>query len=254
MSEKLFSESLNISYVEEAEETNFEEFKRVVRSRRSVRGFQAKEIPENIVRECLELALLAPNSSNLQMWEFHWVKSEEKKKLLTKYCFNQPAARTAPTLIVCVARTDTWKQNARRMTQLLKSQNAPQGPLDYYEKLVPIAYSAGPGGLFFLIKRVLVFFAGFFTVIAREPLSFKALQMWAHRSCALACQNLMLAFRAAGYDTCPMEGFDESRVKKLLHLSRGESVVMVIAAGLRTSKGVYGPRMRFPSDEFIKEI
>ena len=32
--------------------------------------------------------------------------------------------------------------------------------------------------------------------------------VWAHKSTALACENLMLSLRAYGYDSCPMEGMD----------------------------------------------
>ena len=38
-------------------------------------------VPEkDIQKSCLDLALLAANSSNLQSWQFYWVKSKEKKK------------------------------------------------------------------------------------------------------------------------------------------------------------------------------
>lgn len=56
-----------------------EEFKKVVTSRRSVRVFTNTPIPEKIMNDCLDLALLAPNSSNLQPWEFHWVRTQEKR-------------------------------------------------------------------------------------------------------------------------------------------------------------------------------
>ena len=55
---------------------------------------------------------MAPNSSNLQLWEFYRVKSKEKKAELVKYCFGQNAAKTANELIVFVTRKDKWKQNA----------------------------------------------------------------------------------------------------------------------------------------------
>ena len=58
------------------------EFFDVVKQRRSVRKFTDQKVePEKILR-ALEAATLAPNSSNLQPWEFYWVKSEEKKKQL----------------------------------------------------------------------------------------------------------------------------------------------------------------------------
>ncbi|HET8705473.1 MAG TPA: nitroreductase family protein, partial [Pseudomonadales bacterium] len=54
-----------------------EEFRKVVRSRRSVRRFLPDPVPDDVLNECLDLAMLAPNSSNLQPWEFYVIKSPE---------------------------------------------------------------------------------------------------------------------------------------------------------------------------------
>ena len=45
------------------------------------------------------------------------------------------------------------------------------------------------------------------------------------KTTALACQNLMMALVAQGYDSCPMEGFDQKRVKKILKLNRNAHVI-----------------------------
>jgi nitroreductase len=48
-----------------------------------------------------------------------------------------------------------------------------------------------------------------------------------------------------------MEGFDEKRVKKQLKLPRGAEINMIIAVGLGTEEGVWGPRFRLPNEEVI---
>lgn len=78
-----------------------ENFRKVVESRRSVRKFTDKQIPKAILDDCLDMALLAPNSSNLQPWTFYVVRSPEKKAKLVKACMSQLAAKTAADLIVC---------------------------------------------------------------------------------------------------------------------------------------------------------
>ena len=75
---KLFEDSNQ--YVEDAIETNKEEFIKVVESRRSVRIYNESKIKESDMLECLRLSLLSANSSNLQAWEFYWVRDENKKK------------------------------------------------------------------------------------------------------------------------------------------------------------------------------
>ena len=109
----IFEKVPEIGHVEKAIETNSEEFEKVVRSRRSTRVFHDEPIPEKVMRRCLDLTVLAPNSSNLQPWEFYWVRDKQKKEKLIRYCLSQPAATTAQELVVCVARLDTWRRNCR---------------------------------------------------------------------------------------------------------------------------------------------
>ena len=237
-------------------EVNLDEFRKVVESRRSIRVYDGTPIPEAVTRECLRLALLAPNSSNLQPWEFYWVRSNEKKKKLIQACLSQPAAETAAELIVCVARRKTWRSMATRMLDEFSKAKTPVPPalIAYYKKLVPLAYTVGPFGVLGLLKTIVMFFVGFTRPVPREPASISDMKIWSIKSTALACENLMLAFRASGFDSCPMEGMDSSRVRKLLNLASDASVVMVISAGRRKPEGVYGPQLRFDSQLFVHEV
>jgi nitroreductase len=76
----------------------------------------------------------------------------------------------------------------------------------------------------------------------------------AHKSAGLAAQNFMISMAAIGYDTCPMEGSDTLKVKKILKLPRSAEINMVIGCGIRDEKGIYGPRFRVPFDEVYSEI
>lgn len=257
MSDKTVFDELDTGgYSEPAPTCDPMAFEAVVRSRRSVRVFENEPIPDEIVNKCLDLALLAPNSSNLQPWAFYWVKTPDKKKELAQACLGQPAATTAPVIIVVVTRLHSWKRNAEAMLGILKNQKppAPKAALDYYGKLVPLAYNQGPLGVLGPLKKAAVSLAGLKKPTPREPTSLADMRVWGHKSCALACENLMLAFRAYGYDSCPMEGLDSKRVRNLLHLGDGNEVVMAISAGKRAPKGVYGPRIRFDRSQFVFEI
>ena len=64
----------------------------------------------------------------------------------------------------------------------------------------------------------------------------------------------MLSLRAYGYDSCPMEGIDSARIKKLLGLSSPAEICMVVSAGKRAENGIYGKQLRFDSKNFIHEI
>ncbi len=226
----------------------------LLRSRRSIRSFTDRPIPEEVVRNCLELALLAPNSSNLQAWEFYWVRQPEKRRALVEACLSQKAARTAAELVVCVARPDLYRRNAKLVReQLEQHQVSSKTMLAYYNKVVPLVYGTGPLSLFGFLKRPLFSLIGCFRPMVRGLYSKKDREMWAVKTSALGCENLMLAFRAHGFDTCPMEGFDEVRVRKILGLPRGARVTMVVSAGERAVGGVYGPQLRLPSELFLFE-
>jgi nitroreductase len=231
-------------------------FEEIIAHRRSVRIFDPTPVPESIIEKCLDQALLAPNSSNLQPWEFHWVRSEPKRKQLVEACLSQAAAATAAELIVCVARTDTWKSARLDMIkQMTEAQSAgariPEAAWMYYQKLVPIMYGQGWFSLIGAAKQVAFFLIGLRKPMMREPTSHADLRNWAIKSTALGCENLMLAATAYGYDSCPMEGIDSRRIRKLLKLSSRSVIVMVIAIGKRAPNGVTLPRIRGDRKRYV---
>jgi nitroreductase len=59
-------------------------FKEIVKNRRSNRQFSADiEVDDHVILSALELAQLAPNSSNMQLWGFYWIKSENLLEQMT---------------------------------------------------------------------------------------------------------------------------------------------------------------------------
>lgn len=232
------------------------EFKKVVETRRSVRFYTEDPIPEDVMRQCLDMALLAPSSFNLQPWEFFWVRSPEKKKRLIKACLYQSTAKTAAELVVCVARRRTWRTNRKELLQKIEEGNSgiPESHIRYYKTLIPFFYTQGILDSFGFLKSILYYLRGLFVPTPREPVSINDMKIWAVRSSSLACENLMLALRAFGYDSCPIEFHDSRRIKRLLNLPYDAIVTMVITAGKRAPNGVYGERIRLDKVNFIKEV
>ncbi len=255
----ILSEVPDMGYEEASKDVDHQAFIDIVESRRSVRVYTDEPIPEEVVQQCLDLALLAPNSSNLQAWEFYWVRSEENKAKMVEACLSQPAAKTAAEIIVSVARTNTWQKHAKQMVEMFQEQEKqgrtiPKSAYDYYQKIVNVVYRVGWFNALAPFKWLFFNTLGLFRPMPRGPVGKNGMKIWAVKSAALACENLMLAFRAFGYDTCPMEGLDSARVKKILKLPSDAVVVMAISAGKRDAKGIYGPRVRFPREQFIKEV
>lgn len=229
-----------------------------VEKRRSVRRFTDKEIPEDVVKKCLKAATLAPNSSNLQPWEFYWIKSLEEKKKVVEACFSQNAAKTAKEIVIAVARIDTWKRNRDLIIEDYKKKDK-LIPIvkKYYMKLIPYAYYHDRFGIYGILKKIFYLFfniVGFFKPVIRGPIYKHELFETVSKTTALACQNFMLALVAEGFDSCPMEGFDEKRIKKILNLNWQCKVVMIFGIGEAAENGVYSERFRIDDDLVIKEI
>jgi nitroreductase len=233
---------------------DFEAFAKVVRTRRSVRAYGPEPIPDDVLDACFDLALLAPTSHNLETWQFIDVRNTAKLALLRHYCLSQPPAMQAPTLIVAVARPDFWKLGRQLMLEALaKEQGVDPALVQKYQTLIPLIFEDGPLHILAPLKRLATWGIGLFKPFWRVDVGRTGQELWATKTVALACQNLMLALRAAGFDSCAMEGFDEPRVKVLLDLPRVARVVMVIAAGRRADGGVM-PQYRFNSSHYVQRV
>ena len=230
----------------------------LVKKRRSVRKFSNENVPDEVILKALKTALLAANSSNLQPWEFYWVKDDNKKEDLIKACFSQNAAKTAQELIVAVSRIDTWKRNRNLILKNYKEKGKLIPIVEkYYNKVIPLSYTHDRIGLLGVLKKILSFFigiVGLFKPVARGPIFKHDVFEIVTKTTALACQNFMMALVAQGYDSCPMEGFDHKRVKKILNLNNKSHVVMVLGVGKSDTKGIYGERFRIDEDLVIKII
>ena len=234
--------------------TDSKAFHDIVESRRSVRFFSSDPIPQEVIDKCIDTALLAPNSSNLQCWEIHHVADAEKKEKLAEYCLGQPAATTAKELFVFVTRPDMWKRNNQWMIdEFDRRGNMPEKAYQYFRVITKLAYTTGVFGVLAPFKWLFFNLRGLTKPTPRGPVGLAGMKVWGHKSTALACAHFMLAMRAHGFDTCPMEGFDAVRVKKLLGLPRGADVTMVISAGKRAEGGIYGNRFRFDQSLIVKK-
>ena len=231
-----------------------EEFRKVVKTRRSVRRFTDEPIPEAVIQDCLDLALLSANSSNLQPWDFYRITSPDKKAAMVPACLNQNAAKTAAELIVIVGRTGTWQLHCKEMLDHWPEETIPRVVEKYYKVVAKTHYGRLPLDPFGRIKKMLRDVSGLRRPMPRWPNSEADMRLWACKSTALAAQTLMLALRAHGFDSCPMEGFDEARLKKIVDLPKDAFVVMVLAAGRRAEKGLYHAQFRFPRERFVHEV
>lgn len=230
--------------------------------RRSVRVYKEEPLDSEKVRMCLENAALAPTSSNLQLWEFYHVVNPEICRKIAKASFDQPAAKTARQLVVVVVRKDLWRNRAKANLTFLKKAfgDKPNAEytkrekfaLSYYKKLIPSIYTDFLG-ILGMIRYLFFAVVGWFRPVYRQVRA-SDMRIVAHKSAGLAAENFMISMAAIGYDTCPMEGIDSLRIKKILGIPHSAEINMLIGCGIREESGVYGPRFRVPFETVYKRV
>lgn len=207
--------------------------KDVIEERRSIRDFDAAAIDDDALHEILAAALLAPTSSNLQLFRLHVVKSPEKRAAVAAACLNQRAARGAPVLIAVAAcpheAADSIAEQSAAIDSEVMTEQSKQHARAQLRKIRALMRwspltTAAP------ILRLVLWLIRRFRPIPDLPAGRRAFAAWAMRNSAFAAQTLMIAAQAKGYATCPIEGFDRFRVQSALGLLH-DDVWLVIALG-----------------------
>ena len=232
--------------------------------RRAIRHFDSSQpIDELRVRDCIKLAALAPTSSNMQLWECYHVTDKAVLSKLADACLGQLTATSASQMVVFVTRQDKYRQRARAVREFEIAnirRNSPPEKQEkrikkwkaYYGCLMPFLYSRC-FGLAGLGRKMLAQVVGLFRPIVRQ-VSEGDVRVVVNKSCALAVQTFMLAMSEAGYDTCPLEGFDSVLVKRALGLPYDCEINMLITCGIRLPDGVWGDRFRIPFSEIYHRL
>lgn len=240
------------------------DLKEILEYRRAVRHYDAnKPLDTERVKQCVELSTLAPTSSNMQLWEAYHVTNPALIKQLSHACLDQLTVKSAQQVVVYVTRQDLYKKHAQAALNFEMANIERNSPKEkqakrkkkwqqYYGKVMPFLY-ARSGGVLGIVRKLLSTCIGVFKPIVRQ-VSEGDVRVVVHKSCALAVQTFMLAMSEAGYDTCPIEGFDSKRVKKLLNLPNGAEVNMVVSCGIRKVDGVWGDRYRQPFKDTYHQI
>lgn len=77
-----------------------------IRIRKSVRSFQKKEVPDEVLYRILSAARLAPSARNRQEWRFVIVKNPETRRKLAEAAKKQMFIAEAPIVIACCAEAE----------------------------------------------------------------------------------------------------------------------------------------------------
>jgi nitroreductase len=173
-----------------------------IRERRAIKHYDPEHaMSEAEVRQLLELAMQAPTAFNIQHWRFVVVKDAELRRAIRAVAWDQAQVTDASLLVVLCANRDAWNEQPEKYWKL-----APQPVQD------------------FLVPAIGQYYEGREQVQRDECM----------RSCGLAGATLMLAAKAMGYDSCPMDGFDFDKVAEIIGLPDNHLISFMVAIGKGT--------------------
>lgn len=170
-----------------------------IETRRSVKAFDPEHrMTEDEIKQLLTLATLSPTAFNIQNWRFVVVQDPELRQQIRAASWNQAQVSEASLLVILAADLMAWNKSPQRYWR-----NAPQETQDVLLPAIANYYEGHTQG-------------------QRDE---------AMRSCGMAATTLMLAAKAMGYDTCPMDGFDFDAVGKLINLPNDHVISMFVVIG-----------------------
>lgn len=189
-----------------------------INARRAIKHYDpTHRMTEEEIKTLLTAALQAPTAFNIQHWRFVTVIDPEVRKQIRAVAWDQAQVTDASLLIVLCADKDAWKKDAARYWK-----DAPQPVQD------------------FLVPAIGQYYEGREQVQRDECM----------RSCGMAGMTIMLAAKAMGYDSCPMDGFDFDTVAKIIKLPEDHVISFMIAVGKGTQPAWPKPG-QLPYDEVV---
>lgn len=207
-------------------------FPEAVLRRRAVRRFKPDPLPPGTLEELLDLANRAPSGFNLQPWHFVVVTEPARRAALQEAALGQAQVGEAPATVIFVADPDSWRLHLEEVLAMGKAEGAVSPKYErQLRRTVPPAFALGPLGLLGLARGLFLPLRRLFTPTPTLPVSRSGLKAYAVKQTMLAAQTFMLAAAASDLDTCPMEGFDEVRIKRLLGIPRRMTIPVIVPVG-----------------------
>ena len=195
------------------------EFSELIKARKSIRGYQQKPVPREVIEEILEVAKWSPSSMNTQPWHVHVLTGNAKRRLtdaiLAAYSGEQ-AARSYTRLYYMEQIREPYLSRRRKVGW------------DLYG-LLGIAKGDQEGMRRFHARNYDFFGAPVGLILTVEA----DLGWCSWLDFGMFIQNVMLAARGRGLHTCPQAAFNPygDVVRQSLGLAAGREIVCGMALG-----------------------
>ncbi len=196
-----------------------------IRSRHSVRAFLSTPVDAQIIQDILEVACRAPSGTNTQPWKVYVITDKKRDEMVDRVCkaqleiYNHPekAAEYQETFPYYPEKwispfIDRRRENGWGLYGLLNIQKGEKEKITA-QQLRNYQLFDAPVGLYFTVN--------------------KAMGIGSKMDISMMIQNVMVAAKARGLDTCPQAAWNHFHpiVLEVLGASDDEELVCTIALG-----------------------
>ena len=217
-----------------------------ITSRHSVRAFKNTPLDTQTIKDILNIACRAPSGNNIQPWKVYVVTGQKRKELIQQVCAAQKQIFEQPEQAHLYQETfkyypEQWtspfierrRENGWGLYGLLNIKKGEQQKMQQ-QHLRNYQLFDAPVGLFFTLSTTL--------------------ETGSKMDVAMMIQNVMIAARARGIDSCPQAAWNPFHqiVANVLEIPEDEELVCAIALGYADPDQVVNQlhTPRVPAEEF----
>jgi nitroreductase len=181
--------------------------------RRATINFDGSPVPEEVLSTIIKAGIESPSGYNLQPWRFIVVRSQEQKRHLREAAMGQPKVEEAGAVIVFCGDLNAPRDNNLEdvFAESLK-HGFSEDQNQKVKEIINKTFNAPAGNAMGIAPDYAV---------------------WINRHVMIAFTTMMWMAETLGYDTAPMEGFFEDKVKSVLNIPNHVRVVALLGIGKR---------------------
>ncbi len=198
------------------------DFKEIVKSRRSVREYQDKAVPEETIYELLEMIGYSVSAINLQPWKIRVVSDQQTKDKLFAATFGMKQVSTCSHLLVLCADVD-YPALISKLDEALATAGTPEE-----------------------MRQGMI---GFATNITTDMTLEQSLK-WSQEQVHIALGNAVNGAYALGLGACPMTAFRAGDFARILELPDTVVPTVIVSVGY-PADGQPAPKLRYPVGDIL---
>jgi nitroreductase len=187
-----------------------------------------KKISKGHMDLIMKAAHISPSSFGLEAWKFMVISSDDVKKKLRPFCWDQQQITQASHVVILLAKPSITLPSNDYVTQSFKRRGLPDEITNAY------------------IEK-------YKSHMETEVFPNMNSYAWASKQCYIALANMMTTAGSEKIDSCPIEGFEKKGVEQVLNIDTNlYEVSVIVALGYRALE--QPERYRFPLENIVEYI